>query len=245
MGLYRGVAQLASAPALGAGGRRFESFHPDQTINFLLMVKFILYLLRWQLSTPIMAPVIAYFTGSGKAFGSLEEWSATSLGNFIGAFIFFWVDRFIFKSKTVESWEKKIIGKSGRGSLSKYFGDGMRLLLYLIRWQLTTLIVAPVISYSLNSGNAGSSQEWFATSMANVVGGLVFYWVDRFIFRSKAVENWEILKYGKCYDCGRSGNVKRLVYIPGKYDRRDDPTPQYRCRKCSKVKLKKVKNKIK
>lgn len=26
----RGVAQLASAPALGAGGRRFESSHPDQ-----------------------------------------------------------------------------------------------------------------------------------------------------------------------------------------------------------------------
>jgi hypothetical protein len=27
---YRGVAQLASAPALGAGGRKFESSHPDQ-----------------------------------------------------------------------------------------------------------------------------------------------------------------------------------------------------------------------
>jgi hypothetical protein len=28
--LVRGVAQLASAPRLGRGGRRFESFHPDQ-----------------------------------------------------------------------------------------------------------------------------------------------------------------------------------------------------------------------
>ena len=27
----RGVAQLASAPALGAGGRGFKSLHPDQT----------------------------------------------------------------------------------------------------------------------------------------------------------------------------------------------------------------------
>ena len=26
---FRGVAQLASAPALGAGGRRFESGHPE------------------------------------------------------------------------------------------------------------------------------------------------------------------------------------------------------------------------
>ena len=28
--LFRGMAQLASAPALGAGGRRFESFCPDK-----------------------------------------------------------------------------------------------------------------------------------------------------------------------------------------------------------------------
>ena len=27
---HRGVAQLASAPALGAGGPQFESAHPDQ-----------------------------------------------------------------------------------------------------------------------------------------------------------------------------------------------------------------------
>ena len=30
-GLDRGVAQLASAPALGAGGREFESRRPDQS----------------------------------------------------------------------------------------------------------------------------------------------------------------------------------------------------------------------
>ncbi len=29
----RGVAQLASAPGLGPGGRRFESFHPDHNKN--------------------------------------------------------------------------------------------------------------------------------------------------------------------------------------------------------------------
>ena len=31
--VVRGVAQLASAPRLGRGGRRFESFHPDQIKN--------------------------------------------------------------------------------------------------------------------------------------------------------------------------------------------------------------------
>ncbi len=31
----RGVAQLASAPRLGRGGRRFESAHPDQAAGNL------------------------------------------------------------------------------------------------------------------------------------------------------------------------------------------------------------------
>lgn len=30
---HRGVAQLASAPRLGRGGRRFESSHPDHIIG--------------------------------------------------------------------------------------------------------------------------------------------------------------------------------------------------------------------
>ena len=31
MSRQRGVAQFGSAPALGAGGQRFESSHPDQS----------------------------------------------------------------------------------------------------------------------------------------------------------------------------------------------------------------------
>jgi hypothetical protein len=33
-GMFRGVAQLASAPRLGRGGRRFKSSHPDQLRHF-------------------------------------------------------------------------------------------------------------------------------------------------------------------------------------------------------------------
>lgn len=33
MSLLRGLAQLGSAPALGAGGRRFESSIPDHGVN--------------------------------------------------------------------------------------------------------------------------------------------------------------------------------------------------------------------
>ena len=36
----RGVAQPGSAPALGAGGRRFKSYRPDQSIQFVSWTDF-------------------------------------------------------------------------------------------------------------------------------------------------------------------------------------------------------------
>lgn len=69
------------------------------------MVKFILYLIRWQLSTLILAPAIAIFKHSPSIWGTKEDWIAAILANLIGGCIFFWVDLFIFKSKTVEKWE--------------------------------------------------------------------------------------------------------------------------------------------
>jgi hypothetical protein len=52
--------------------------------------KFILYLIRWQMSTPILAVVVAYFAYLG-------EWAAAGIANLVGGCIFFWVDRWIFK----------------------------------------------------------------------------------------------------------------------------------------------------
>ncbi len=56
------------------------------------MKKFILYLIRWQLSTPILAVVVAYLTHLG-------EWWAAAIANLIGGTIFFWVDKWIFREK--------------------------------------------------------------------------------------------------------------------------------------------------
>lgn len=56
------------------------------------MNRFLLYLLRWQLSTPILALCLVCLAGLG------ELW-ATVIANLIGGCIFFWVDRFIFKEK--------------------------------------------------------------------------------------------------------------------------------------------------
>lgn len=48
-------------------------------------------------------------------------------------------------------------------------------ILYLIRWQLST----PVLALCLHFLNLGTLLN---TIVANLVGGIIFYWVDRYIF---------------------------------------------------------------
>jgi hypothetical protein len=62
------------------------------------MKKFFLYLLRWQLSTPIIWLVVKNL-GTGL--------TATIIANFIGGCIFFWIDKFIFTSPRLEVWYYK------------------------------------------------------------------------------------------------------------------------------------------
>lgn len=54
------------------------------------MKKFVLYLIRWQLSTPILAVCLLWLAALG-------EWPATIIANLIGGCIFFFVDKWIFK----------------------------------------------------------------------------------------------------------------------------------------------------
>lgn len=53
------------------------------------MKQYILYLLRWQLSTPILAGVLLLLSGMNPIL-------ATFIANLIGGMIFFFVDRKIF-----------------------------------------------------------------------------------------------------------------------------------------------------
>jgi hypothetical protein len=64
-----------------------------------LLIKYALYLIRWQLSTPILAPIVAYYKHSASLFGTSEDWIAATIANVIGGLIFFWIDRFIFQTK--------------------------------------------------------------------------------------------------------------------------------------------------
>jgi hypothetical protein len=49
-------------------------------------------------------------------------------------------------------------------------------MLYLLRWQLSTPILA-IVLYVLNTNAI------VETIIANLIGGLIFYWVDKLIFK--------------------------------------------------------------
>ncbi len=130
---------------------------------------------------------------------------------------------------------RRIAVRRGAFSLptSGALGFAIKYILYLLRWQLSTPILAVIIMW-LGAG------VW-QTIVANLVGGLIFFWVDRWIFRARAVERWIVEEWEykdnvACADCGKICRGRRLVFTPG-YDRRDDGSPQYRCPECSQRKL--------
>lgn len=57
--------------------------------------QYLLYLLRWQMSTPILAVVLWALSGWGTLV-------STIIANLIGGLGFFWVDKLIFKQSAVK-----------------------------------------------------------------------------------------------------------------------------------------------
>jgi len=111
-----------------------------------------------------------------------------------------------------------------------------RYVLYLGRWQLSTPILAPVIALMAPRAVLGAV-------IANFIGGLIFFWVDRFIFTSPAIETvWHYKDNVQCADCGATVQGRRLVKALA-YDRSSDPNPQYRCLICSNKKLAQMRDK--
>lgn len=110
-----------------------------------------------------------------------------------------------------------------------------KYVLYLIRWQLSTPILAVVLALLSNM-----STLW-ATIIANFIGGLIFFWVDKLIFKKKSeVPLWEIKDNARCSDCRKRCKGYRIVSW-GKYDRSEDKHPQYRCQDCSLKKMETIK----
>ncbi len=110
-----------------------------------------------------------------------------------------------------------------------------RYLLYLVRWQLSTPILA--VCVWLLTDSLGAT---LTTIIANLIGGLIFFWVDQWIFRHTDIfhggELWEVRDDLVCADCGK-GSVRgyRLVKKAG-YDRSEDRIPEFRCHDCSREK---------
>lgn len=102
--------------------------------------------------------------------------------------------------------------------------------LYLVRWQLSTPILAAVL-YVLSM-----LDKITATVIANLIGGLIFFWVDKFIFTSEMLTaQWEVKDEVFCSDCGKKARGYRLVRARG-YDKSKDARPQFRCEECSSKK---------
>jgi hypothetical protein len=106
--------------------------------------------------------------------------------------------------------------------------------LYLIRWQLSTPLLAGVLIL------LSTMDPLTATIIANFIGGLIFFWVDRFIFTSKALAaQWEVKENIRCVDCGKVCRGYRLVRTSN-YDKTDDSAPEFRCESCSEKKTKEL-----
>jgi hypothetical protein len=119
-----------------------------------------------------------------------------------------------------------------------------RYILYLIRWQLSTPLLAPIVAYFKQSDAIfGTREDWIAASVANLIGGLIFYWVDKFIFTSKTLSaSWEVKDNVRCADCGKLCRGYRLVKTAN-YDRMKDINPQFRCELHSKKKTSSLRKK--
>lgn len=104
--------------------------------------------------------------------------------------------------------------------------------IYLFRWQASTPILALVLLWLSNVN------QWIATIVANLIGGLIFFWIDKFIFTSASLAaSWEVKENITCVDCRKKSRGYRLVQATN-YNRIRDEAPQFRCENCSKKKSK-------
>ena len=70
--------------------------------------RFLLYMLRWQCSTPVLAGVLIWLNGKFSTNSTLDFIIVTIIANAIGAALFFWIDRYIFGQRIVHPlWEIK------------------------------------------------------------------------------------------------------------------------------------------
>jgi hypothetical protein len=105
--------------------------------------------------------------------------------------------------------------------------------LYLVRWQMSTPILALCVVWFAVLGTT------WATVLANLIGGLLFFWVDRWIFNKTNIlrgEVWEVREDITCEDCGAPADRGYRLVKASNYDKTDDHRPEFRCHACSRLK---------
>jgi len=160
------------------------------------IAKYLLYLGRWQLSTPLIAFILSILDGV----------EGVILANLIGGLIFFWLD-------------KKILEEKKDKFVQKY-------VMYLFRWQLTSITLYPITQVL--------GEDLFGVIIAQIIGGLIFFWVDRWIFTGKIIPPmWEVKEDVVCNDCGKKTVRGYRLVKAIDYDRTKDRNPEFRCEVCS------------
>jgi hypothetical protein len=105
-----------------------------------------------------------------------------------------------------------------------------QFLLYALRWQLST----PILALCLYYFNFNVTTE---TIIANTIGSSIFFWVDKYIFKQTiSFPLWQIEEIVKCVDCGEVCRGYRLVKTKN-YDKMKDSNVEFRCERCSRNKL--------
>jgi len=79
-----------------------------------------------------------------------------------------------------------------------------KFLLYLLRWQLST----PIIWFVVRNLGTGL----MATVIANFIGGCIFFWIDKIIFRSNKPKI-HYFERGECNNCHESGDLYKTKII--------------------------------
>ena len=105
--------------------------------------------------------------------------------------------------------------------------------LYLLRWQASTPILAGVGILLASMGQLVSA------IVANLIGGLIFFWVDRRIFQKTSIlkgEAWEVQQDIVCADCGTPADRGYRLAKASNYDKMNDKRPEFRCHDCSRQK---------
>ena len=116
-----------------------------------------------------------------------------------------------------------------------------RYPLYLLRWGI--LAIPGTWFLKLIQWLTPWLGLYEAMIIAQVTTGAWVYFIDKLIFKSPVfVPLWEIQQEIKCVDCGKLAKGFRLVKTKN-YDKTQDKNPQFRCEKCSKIKMKELKKK--